>query len=121
MASAQAPEHRSVRSRRLHVTTANRAAAGVENCNSVRPIEMQKRIIHSVLKEEPSLAEILSEPITQALMKADGVTTKDVEAILSNFRRSSGIAASYLPPSHDRLIKPRRRNESASSVPASAR
>jgi hypothetical protein len=31
---------------------------------------------------EPTLAEMLSDPIVQALMRADGVTPREIEALL---------------------------------------
>jgi hypothetical protein len=35
---------------------------------------------------EPSLSELLSDPIAQALMVADGVKCRDLDALLANVR-----------------------------------
>ena len=42
---------------------------------------------------EASLTEILSDPITQALMHADGISAKDVRAAVALMRRPSGTDA----------------------------
>ena len=41
---------------------------------------------------EPTLREMLADPIVRALMEADGVETEEVEATLR------GVAASRAPP-----------------------
>jgi hypothetical protein len=38
---------------------------------------------------EPHVADLLSDPIAQALMRADGITVKDVLAAISSFTRRS--------------------------------
>ena len=35
---------------------------------------------------EPTLAEMLSEPIVRAVMKADGVSARELEALLNTIR-----------------------------------
>ena len=42
---------------------------------------------------EPSISEILAEPIVRAVMKADGVEPHEFEAILRNARGSVLIAS----------------------------
>jgi hypothetical protein len=47
---------------------------------------------------EPTLEEILASPITQAVMAADGVDPRDVEAMLrqiANMRRGAMEASSH--------------------------
>lgn len=82
---------------------------------------MPKKISRSALIEEPLLAEILSAPITQALMQADGVTVEDVQVIVNNLRRSLGIATTYRRPSYDCMIAPQYPSGPASSATTTTR
>jgi hypothetical protein len=56
---------------------------------------------------EPTLSEMLSDPIVRALMKADGVERAELEAMLQNVAAQSfpgqGVTRSVTPPTRDRL------------------
>jgi hypothetical protein len=56
---------------------------------------------------EPSLSEMLSDPIVKALMEADGVERGELEAMLREVAAKSlpgpGVTRSVTPPTRDRL------------------
>jgi len=45
----------------------------------------------SSFRGEPTLDEILSDPIVRALMEADGVDRQELEAMLSRIARRSSV------------------------------
>lgn len=61
---------------------------------------MRKRMSRPAPIVESSLAEILSDPITQALMQADGISAKHVRAAVALMRRPSGTDAPCPRPLH---------------------
>lgn len=81
---------------------------------------MRKKRPEIAPKKEASLAEILADPITHALMRADGIVAADVRAIVDDLRRSLGIAARSDPPREDMFgpRRPRLRLTRASDAPA---
>jgi hypothetical protein len=48
--------------------------------------------VNDKLTPEPSIADLLSEPIIQALMKVDGVTVDQIKDILAQARPAAGAA-----------------------------
>ncbi len=81
---------------------------------------MRKKRPEIVSEKEASLAEILADPITHALMWADGIVAADAHAVVDDLRRALGIAVCSGPPREDIFgpRRPRLRLTHASEVPA---
>lgn len=58
------------------------------------------------IDSELTLAEMLADPITQALMRADGVLVSDVLAIVSRLRRRNGGVPSFRKHEVDTIVSP---------------